>query len=238
MFVEMLLGVDAGDRYEIAGVTYFGATNVEHGYVQLKASKLAIVGVKAAMEKGCKIVVSKDHEFPEILPSDLVIEDIDPLETKKRLALFDINALIHQNVIGVSVIDAMDYLNSFMKLMAAGIFIHDGNREDKYFEIIEKAQSCEEPAPLSENATFDDEQKFIEQKNAYDQAQANLKTLEEYLNSFDYLAKIGFVHKMLQMAKQQVLEAQTPEQVDEAVNAYKEKLDSNFYKLETTKTNA
>jgi hypothetical protein len=33
----------------------------------------------------------------------------------------------------------MDYLDSMMKLISNGIFITDENREDKYFEIIEKS---------------------------------------------------------------------------------------------------
>lgn len=229
MKIEMLLAVDAGDRYEIAGITYFGATNVGYEYIQLRASSLAIKVVKVALEKGCRIAVSKDHEYAEILPTDLVVEEVNPLETKKRLALNDINALIHQNVIGINVIETMDYLNCFMKLLAAGIFIHDGNREDKYFEIIEKAQSCEEPSPLPENPTFDEEQKYIEQKNAYDAAQANLATLEQYLNTFDDLAKISFTNKLLQNAKKQVLESKTEEEVDAAINTYKEKLNLNFF---------
>lgn len=229
MLIEMLLAVELADRYEIAGITYFGATNIGPEYVQLKASSLAIVAVKAALAKGLKIVVSKNHQFAEVTPADLVIEKVDQLETKKRLAICDITSLMHQNIIGINIIDAMAYLNSYMKLLAAGIFIHDGNREDKYFEIIEKAQSCQEPEPLKEDASFDEEQKFVEQKNAYEQAQGNLKTLEDYLNSFDQLSKIGFINKLLQDAKRQVLDATTEEEVDLAIKTYKEKLDSNFY---------
>ena len=51
----------------------------------------------------------------------------------------------------------MDYLNCYMKLLSAGIFISDKNREDKYFEIIEAAQECEEPSELTENSTFEEE---------------------------------------------------------------------------------
>lgn len=229
MNVEMLLGIELEDRFEIDGITYLGAPNVDSKYVQLKASSLAIAVVKTALASGLKIIVPKNYKYAEITPSDLVVEKADPLETKKRLAVYDIAALMHQNIIGVNVINAMDYLNSYMKLLAAGIFIHDGNREDKYFEIIEKAQSCQEPAPLHEDATFEEEQKFIEEKNAFEQAQANLKTLEDYLNSFDQLSKISFADKLLQNAKRQVVEAATEEEVDAAIRTYREKLDDNFY---------
>jgi len=37
------------------------------------------------------------------------------------------------------VVDSFEYLQAYMELLAAGIFITDRNREDKYFEIIEAA---------------------------------------------------------------------------------------------------
>jgi len=61
----------------------------------LKASSLAITVVKAALADGLKIVVSKNHQYAEITPADLVVEKVDHLETKKRLALCDITALMH-----------------------------------------------------------------------------------------------------------------------------------------------
>jgi hypothetical protein len=61
------------------------------------------------------------------------------LEKKRNVALTEILKLANKNIFAVNVIEAMDFLNCYMKLLNAGIFITDQNREDKYFEIIEAA---------------------------------------------------------------------------------------------------
>lgn len=236
MRIELLLGIERDDSYDICGITYFGATNLQPEHVQLKASSLAITLAKAALQAGKHILVSKKHKYAEILPSDLVIEELDALESKKRIAINDINAMMQQNILGLSVIDTMQYLNCYMKLLAAGIFIHDGNREDKYFEIIEKAQSTEEPSPLPENASFQEEQDYIEAKRKFDEAQGNLKTLEDYLNALETVQKVSFVNQMLQTAKTEVENATSEEEVDRAIAEYKNKIDVNFYGIKPKDT--
>ena len=229
MRIELLLGIEKDDRYEICGITYFGATNLEPQHVQLKASSLAITLAKAALETGRRISVSKAHEYAEILPTDLVIEELNELETKKRIALNDINALMHQNILGLCVADSLQYLDCYMKLLSAGIFIHDGNREDKYFEIIEAAQTNQEPPPLPENASFEDEQAHAEILAAWKESQKNLNTLEKYLNALDKIQKIFGVNKILQTAKTSVEEAKTEEEVSEAVKKYQEIVDAQYF---------
>jgi hypothetical protein len=64
---------------------------------------------------------------------------ISGLEKKRNVALTEILKLANKNIFAVNVIEAMDFLNCYMKLLNAGIFITDQNREDKYFEIIEAA---------------------------------------------------------------------------------------------------
>lgn len=236
MRIELLLGIEKDDRYEICGITYFGATNLEPEHVQLKASSLAITLAKAALETGRRISVSKAHEYAEILPTDLVVEELSELETKKRIALNDINALIHQNILGLCVADSMQYLDCYMKLLAAGIFIHDGNREDKYFEIIEKAQNTEEPQPLAEDASFEDEQTYLENKKKFDEAQGNLKTLEDYLNALEAVQRVSFINKMLQNAKNAVESASTLEDIQKAIDEYKSKIEVSFYGVQPKDT--
>ena len=106
----------------------------------LKASYLTIQKAKTALVDGKNIFCSMEITNPEVIPSDLIIKDnISELDIAKNIALNDINNLINQNLFGVNIIDSMDYLESMMKLMNAGIFITNENREDKYFEIIEAA---------------------------------------------------------------------------------------------------
>ena len=229
MKIELLLGKDRGKFWEICGITYFGASSFGQDLVVLRASKVAIEAVKLALQGGKQVVVSKNHEFDEILPSDLVIEKLDELSSKKRIALNDVSVLMQQNILGLCVVDAMSYLKSYMDLLASGIFINNSNREDKYFEVIEAAQTNLEPDPLPEDATAEEEQEWIQKKQAYKTAQDNFKTLETYLNSLDKIQKIDFVNSILQEAKESIESAKCEEDIDKAVAKYKEIVYSHFY---------
>ena len=111
-----------------------------------------------------------------------------------------------------------------LKLINAGFVITDDTREDKYFEIIEQAQACEEPVPLSDTATFDDEQKYMEDKAKYDKAQNNLKTLEKYLNAYDNLQAVYHTAEIMQTAKDKIKNAATIAEIDKAKEEYAENL--------------
>lgn len=229
MKIELLLGKSNGNFWEICGITYFGASSFDDDLVALKASKIAIEKTKEALSRGKIVVVSKKHEFAEILPSDLVIEDVDELTAKKRIALNDINAAMHQNILSLCVMDALDYLKSYMDLLAGGVFVNNSNREDKYFEIIESAQANPEPEPLSDDASIEEEQEYLNKKRLHKIAQDNLETLEKYLNSLDKIQKIDGVNKMLQDAKESIEQANDENEIDEAIEKYNKILDTHFY---------
>ena len=229
MKIELLLGKSNGSFWEICGVTYFGASSFSDDFIVLKATRIAIEKTKEALSRGKRVVVSKKHEFVEILPSDLVIEDVDELTIKKRIALNDINAAMHQNILSLCVVDALDYLKSYMDLLAGGVFVNNSNREDKYFEIIEAAQTNPEPDPISDDASIEEEQEYLDKKRLHKIAQDNLETLEKYLNSLDKIQKIDGVNKMLQDAKESVEQANNEKEVDEAVEKYNEILNTHFY---------
>lgn len=229
MKIELLLGKSNGNFWEICGITYFGASSFDDSLIVLKATRIAVEKTKEALSEGKRILVSKNHEFAEILPSDLVIEEIDALTSKKRIALNDINSAMHQNILSLCVIDALDYLKSYMDLLAGGVFVNNSNREDKYFEIIESAQANPEPEPLSDDASIEEEQAYLEKKRLHKIAQDNLETLEKYLNSLDKIQKIDGVNKMLQDAKESVEQANDEKEIDEAVEKYNEVLNTHFY---------
>lgn len=42
-------------------------------------------------------------------------------------------------MLGISIIDVFGFLSAFSKLADHGVFITDENREEKYFEVIDKA---------------------------------------------------------------------------------------------------
>ena len=121
----------------------------------------------------------------------------------------------------MNVIDLMDYLNNYVALLNAGYYITDANREDKYFEVIEASQECEEPAALKEDATFEQEQEYIEKKQKYDNAQFNLNTLEKYLNSYDKLANIKHISDFLTDTRKKIEAAHSIEEISDIMQVYK-----------------
>ena len=227
MDTEVLLVNDLNDKYQICGITYSNAPK-SSDLITVKASKLALDATKYYLQNNKKVVFSKLHPFPEVVPSDLVVVEDSDIESARRLALNDINNRMQQNIFDVCIIDAMDYLNCYMKLLAAGIFITDSNREDKYFEIIESAQTNEKPNELPENATFEQEQEYLEKLKLYNQSQENLSTLETYLNAYDKLARINFMHKILNNAKNDVMNATTIGEIHKSIVSYLDKVDSYF----------
>jgi hypothetical protein len=83
----------------------------------------------------------------------------------------------------------------------------------------------EEPTPLDASSSFEDEQKYIELKREYDNAQSNLQTLEKYLNAYDKLSKIRFVNNMLSSYKDRVMESKNVEEIEVIIREYYEKIE-------------
>ena len=109
-----------------------------------------------------------------------------------------------------------------MNLLAAGLFITDSNREDVYFDIIQKAQEVPHPGELKEGATFEEEQSYIEAKKKWDDVQANLKNLERYLNAKDRMSIIKYVRDELAKAQNDILAAETVDEIDSVCARYRE----------------
>ena len=125
MNIEVLIAKDCGSCYEIVDTGYLDEMSTDSSCTKLKASYLAIQQAKQWLSEGKVVKAPKDTEWPELRPSDLIAEDLPPLELAKKVAVNDIVMNMHQNVLGVCVLDMMDYLDCYMSLMANGIFITD-----------------------------------------------------------------------------------------------------------------
>lgn len=226
---ELLLVKDQGNFWQVLGITYSNAMLVEPDCSTLRATLLTIEDCKKALAAGKKITISKILEYPEVQPKDLVIEALDDLARCKQMAINEVSARMHQALFTVSVIDLMDYLNNYVSLLNAGYFITDANREDKYFEVIEASQECEEPEKLDENATFEQEQEYIEKKQKYDTTQFNLNTLEKYLNSYDKLMQLKHTTDFLTETRKNIENATTVDEVEKQLNIYRSNLEN--YKM-------
>jgi hypothetical protein len=213
---ELLLVKDIGNSYELIGVTYSTALHVDPSLTTLKATMLTIQKAKQYLKEGINIIIPKVTKFSEVQLDELIISNEDEISKLKRCVINEINARMHQSIIGVSLIDAMTYMNNYLKLLNMGYCITDENREDKYFEIIEQSQSVEPPTPLDpENYTFEDEQRYIEEQKKYDTAQNTLSTLEKYLNAYDNLTKIQNICNILTESKEKIDSAQSKEEIEQ-----------------------
>lgn len=220
MNFELLLVKDKGDFWKVIGITYSNAMMVEPDCFTLRASLLTIETCKKYLTEGKNIIIDKKIEYSEVQPHNLIINELSELDSKKQRAINEICARMHAAVFAISVIDLMDYLNCYINLINAGYFITDSNRDDKYFEIIEKSQSVAAPEPLKENASFEDEQKFFEQKQQYDDAQNNLLILEKYLNAYDKLSSIKNIINILSDTRDKIQNAQSIEEINTILKIY------------------
>lgn len=221
---ELLLVRDKGEYWQVIGITYSDALAVEPDCSALRASLYAIEACKKALAENKLVTISKKTEHAEVLPHELVIEAPTELDNYKQVAINEVLARMHQTIFAINVIDLMDYLDCYINLLNAGYFITDANREDKYFEVIQDSQECEEPAPLSPDATFEDEQKYIEMKQKYETAQANLAILERYLNCYDNLANIKRKLKFFTDTRDSIKNASSVEEVDNLIKIYRSNL--------------
>lgn len=210
---ELLLVKDKNDFWELVGITYSTALIVDPNLKTLKASILTIEKAKECLKQGLYTTIPKVTKFSEVQPDEISFKEETDIQRLKRSVLNEINARMHQSIIGVSLMDTMNFMNNYLKLLNMGFYITDENREDKYFEIIEQAQSVEEPEPLNGEYTFEDEQDYIEKKRRYDTSQNTLTTLEKYLNAYDNLTKIQNVCNILNESKEKVESASTEDEI-------------------------
>ena len=221
---ELLLVKDKGNFWEVIGITYSNAMLIEPNCSTLRATLFTIEDCKKALSEGKKITISKVQEYSEVQQKDLVIETVDELSRHKQMAINEVAARMHQALFAISIIDLMDYLNNYVTLLNAGYYITDSNREDKYFEVIEASQECEEPEALKEDATFEQEQEYIEKKQKYDNAQFNLNTLEKYLNSYDKLVNLKTKSDFLTDIRKKIEDATSVNEIDEIMKIYRSNL--------------
>lgn len=224
MNFELLLVKDKGNFWEVIGITYSNAMMVEPDCSTLRATLFAIEECKKALADGKRITLSKTLEYSEVQPKDLIIDEINEFQRYKQMAINEITARMHQAIFAVNVFDLIDYLNCYISLLNAGYYITDSNREDKYFELIEASQECEEPTAISEDAPFEEIQTYMDAKQKYDTAQQNLTLLENYLNCYDRLQMIKSKIKFFEDTRIKIQKANTIEDIDLQLKIYRSNL--------------
>lgn len=226
---EQLLAHKLQNKYKIIGITYSNSLICDSALCRLNATFLTIQKVKKCLANGYDIYVPQTLPFIEVQENDLIINDsISALDLRKNLALNEINAKIHNIIIGISIIDVMNYLECFTLLANKGYFITDENRDEKYYEIIDNFQNVKYPSELPENATIEEENAYFEAKNKYDNMKNTIDILEKYLKTYDKLNEIKYISNMLNEVKESIESSTTEEQIDTIINSYNIKISEDF----------
>ena len=167
---------DRGDKYEVISIN----TN-EIAYAGMRDDILEVPSwevyetVARNLNEGKKVYIPKIlDQFLDV--SDLIIEELDPLETAKQTAIIKARDLIYTTRINKLAI-AKFYRFFILSHYFAdkGIFITEENRENKYLEIINSAAQLEDP----------------------DASEAIIANLEEYINLLDSLSEMKNILKDL-----------------------------------------
>ena len=146
--------------YEVIAIVPMNSY-INDNYDLIKASQISLRIIDDALKSGKKVLIPKNIQYSEVKPNDICIQDnLSEFELVKNAAKNYIITMMNENVTKVNILNIIDYMQCYMKLMNEGICITDENREDKYFQIIEAAQSIEEPQTLDENSTFEQQYEY------------------------------------------------------------------------------
>ncbi len=117
---------------------FAGNVYINQDDVLIKASTYAIKKVLDGLKSGYMVYVSKQIHY-EILPGDVKIRaNVNDIDNIKRKLLQDLDncKLMYTSAADLNFLRFYDHLQSMMLLASHGYFIHDGNREEKYIDII------------------------------------------------------------------------------------------------------
>jgi hypothetical protein len=143
MVFEIHLGFKNDKYYVVDNITLYG--NIEHSPSRNYALTKDIETIKILfqeMKSGKEILIAREaiqnNSLRETLEKDdIKIQKVDDLKEAKKKALADLNNRYSGNIYQMSSINIFQFISATLKLMDAGYFITDSNREEKYLEIIQ-----------------------------------------------------------------------------------------------------
>lgn len=187
--------IDLGSYYRARSVAKSDMAYIEPGRIYLKISALSAERIKDELEKGTEVLIPKDMTR-EVLPVDLILNKTDPLTVIKGVALAKIRAKIDGHLASISALEFYSFFTVHAKLMDAGYFITDENREEKYLEII--------------NSGNED----------------IISSLEEYLENRDKINVVSWSYKQLKRAEEAIENIETEEEVKQVEISFYEAIEN------------
>jgi hypothetical protein len=179
--------VEKKDSFEILRINYISEPSIikpNKKYIQLTES----VAEEAIKQLKNNKVVDIPKGLKKITKSNIVISEPNSLDRKKNIARSKIMQKINELFININFLDLYDFMMINNKFSSAGIFIHEGNREEQYLKII--------------NTGNED----------------MIDNLEKYLERMDELNNINSRHKKLMNIFKQINLAEDEETIDKLIN--------------------
>ena len=140
LIYELAIVEDRGTYWLVNGVTknsFDNLANREEKY--LKLSYMVYKLIYDAIAEGKQVRISKSLQTDEVLPGEIQIleKQVDDLEYAKQSFISKIRSYVTPELSKIAGYTLYNFIELNNKLSAEGYFIHNGNREEKYIEIIE-----------------------------------------------------------------------------------------------------
>jgi len=194
MIYELALVRDSGTHWQVTGITSNTLDNIVNTNEQyLKLSVMAAERIKTSLNDGCKnIIIPKTLQTLEVLPSEVIVEDIDPedIGNVKSVEIRRIRALITPELASISGVALYSWIILNNELNSKGYFIYDGNREEVYLSILE---------------TGDEEL---------------INKLEEYLNYKDEIARVSHLNSKFSNIFKEIMTLTDKDKVTEKADKF------------------
>lgn len=167
IFVIELKDTPNAENYEVANIYPYDIKHIfpQNKYFQISASTAETI--IEPLRKGLLVTVKKDtiENNDPIQIEDFKIVELSNFQTKKSMELARVQMRFSAFVSSSSILEHFAYFSSAILLSERGFMITDSNREEKYLEIINEGDE------------------YL------------LKTLEDYLEARDNLAKLSHTYK-------------------------------------------
>lgn len=167
IFVVELKDTPNGEDYEVKNIYPY---DIKHVFPQNKYFQISASTAEAIIEplrKGLLVKIKADtiDNDKPVSIDDFNVTELSTFKTKKSMELARVQLRFNAFVSSSSILEHFSYFSSAILLAERGFMITDSNREEKYLEIINEGDE------------------YL------------LKTLEEYLEARDNLAKLSYTYK-------------------------------------------
>jgi hypothetical protein len=141
MIFELAIVEDRGTHYLATGTTKSSFDNLANREEKmLKLSYSSYQKISEALAENKIVTISKELMTDEVLPREVTVseEAMDDLDAYKKINMRRVNKKMTYSMTNMSSLDVLAFTTLNNELIAEGYVITNGNREEKYIEIIEK----------------------------------------------------------------------------------------------------